>query len=351
MITLTRRRWLFHVAAVSCFASQARAETPPVEPRIAAATLPVTSRSTYLDREREIRPVVTAIAADPRGELLAAAGDDHVIRILQSSTLTTLHTLTGHRDLIRTLAFDDRGDRLVSAGNDGQLIVWDREEKFKVQKKYGGEVALACACFAPRSTEIAAVGFHDKIFVLGRERAERPNFTCDCRDLRAVAYREDLRILAVGGRSGMLHLFDAASGELLAQRKLHQGRIHDLAFQPGTNRLVSVGDDGRTVVFDSERMELIHEIPVSTCKLFAVAAINSELFTVAGSDNLIRVVAVDDGRLVRTLDGHHGSISALDSAGGWLFSGSYDTTLRRWAVSDIAESAQRIAEVDPRIDR
>ena len=39
------------------------------------------------------------------------------------------------------------------------------------------------------------------------------------------------------------------------------------------------------------------------------------------------------------------------AAGGSLFSGSYDATLRRWSIGDIDASGQRIAEGDPRIDR
>jgi hypothetical protein len=55
--------------------------------------------------------------------------------------------------------------------------------------------------------------------------------------------------------------------------------------------------------------------------------------------------------LVRRIEGHQGSVSSLDAGGGMLFSGSYDTTLRRWAIAEIESGRQRIAEGDPRIDR
>ncbi len=199
--------------------------------------------------------------------------------------------------------------------------------------------------------EIAAVGFEDRVYLIGGGKQHRQGLQCDCRDLRAVAYRADMRILAVAGRSGDLYLFDLESSQLLGKYPLHAGRIHDLAFQHDSNLILSVGEDGKLTVFDSQSRELVQRIGVTTGKLFAVTVLDGELAAVAGSDNLIRIVNVDQGDTVRNLKGHNGSIATLASAGGWLFSGSYDATLRRWAVSEISGSNQRIAEGDARIDR
>jgi WD40 repeat protein len=351
MHTYKRRRFLYLAALLPFISQTAIADSPPGELRAAALKLPVTSRSIRLQGIRETRVVVTAVAADPRGELLAAAGDDDSIRILKASTLKVQHTLKGHRDLIRTLTFDRDGNHLVSAGNDGQLIIWNREESFQLKQKWDNAPALARVCCSPNGREMAAVGFHNQVYIVGRSIRDRPRLQCECRDLRAVAYRDDMQVLAVAGRSGDLHLFSPDDGELIGEHPLHRGRIHDVAFHADSALVVCVGEDGRLTVFDSDTQELIHRVPVTTSKLFAVTVINSELVAVAGSDNVIRIVSTEYGEVVRTLKGHNGSIATLDSAGGWLFSGSYDATLRRWSVSDISESAQRIAEGDPRIDR
>ena len=93
------------------------------------------------------RTVVTAIAADPRGKVVAVAGDDHAIRILDVNTLRVTKTLTSHRDLIKTLTFNREGEKLVSSGNDGQLIVWDREADYKLVQRMSSTPAIACVCF------------------------------------------------------------------------------------------------------------------------------------------------------------------------------------------------------------
>jgi WD40 repeat protein len=350
---MSRRRWLHCAAIATISLPTASADPPstPAQPRIASSSLPIPTRSIRLSRLGEARTVVTAIAADPRGEFVAAAGDDHKIRILRTSNLSTVATLEEHRDVIRTLAFDPEGNRLVSAGNDGQLIVWNRAESFRLQQRMQGTPALACVRFSADGGEMAAVGFDNEVFLIGQGDQQRPIFQCDCKDLRAVAYRDDNRVLAVAGRSGDLHLFDPRSGRLLSDHSVHRTRIHDIAFHRQANTAVCVAEDGSVTVFDTETLRLIHRIPVTTGKLFAISVLDSQLVAVAGSDNLIRIVNTDDGTVVRELDGHAGSVSTLAANGGVLFSGSYDATLRRWSIADIGASRRRIAEGDPRIDR
>ena len=314
---------------------------------------PIASRTIRLDpvTARLPRAVVTAIASDPRGELIAVSGDDHAIRVLDSSTMRVVKTVNGHRDLIRTLAFDRDGSRLVSAGNDGQLIVWDRDKNFKVLQSMQGTPALTCVRFSPSGDEMAAVGFDNAVYMIGQRTRDNPVFECDCRDLRAVTYRDDGRVLAVAGRSGELHVFDPRSGKLLFEKSIHDGRIHDLEFHRDANTLVSVAEDGTLVVFDTKSGTIVHRVRVSTGKLFAVSILNSTSVAVAGSDNVVRVVDTDAGRVVRRLEGHQGSVPTLAFHDGKLFSGGFDATLRRWSLDNHLEHQERIAEGDHPIDR
>lgn len=350
----TRRRWLACATMMSLpplNANLAPAQESRASVRIATSMLPVPSRAVRLQSNGKEQAVVTAIAADPMGKYVLAAGDDHLIRAIDVNSLKVIKTLQGHRDLVRTMAFNREGTRLVSAGNDGQLIVWDREEGFAIRQRMQGTPALACVRFSPNSNEMAAVGFDNEVFVIGRRNESSPVFTCDCRDLRAVAYRDDNRLLAVAGRSGDLHLFDRQSGQMVSDHPLHRGRIHDVSFHRQSNDVISVAEDGHLTVFDTRERKLKHRVKVSPGKLFSTAVLNSRLVAVAGSDNDIRIVNTDQGKVVRTLQGHAGTVSTLKADGGYLFSGSYDATLRRWSVGDIDLAEERIAESDPSLDR
>ncbi len=361
----SRRSWLLTAAATaltaplggSLFCGSLTAGEPTVSVDVKQALLrgvtPVKSRTIRLRPVTAELPraVVTAIASDPRGKYVAVAGDDHAIRILDPDTMRVVKTLTSHRDLIRTLAFDPEGNRLVSAGNDGQLIVWNRDRDFKISQRMQGTPALACVRFAPDGNELAAVGFDNKVFIVAKASSSNPSFQCDCKDLRAVAYRDDNRLLAVAGRSGDLHLFDPATGKLVFEKNIHRARIHDVEFHRDSDIVVSVAEDGMMVVFDTRRGEVMKRIRVSTGKLFAVSILDSTHVAVAGSDNVVRVVDTSEGAVVRRLEGHNGSIPTLAFHSGRLFSGGYDATFRRWSVDKITKSEERIAEGEHAIDR
>lgn len=354
---ISRRRWCAAIVGMASSASFLEAsflaaqETHSNVAIHRSAAPPVQGRVYRLIGESDQPVVVTAIAADPRGQYVAAAGDDNSIRILDPATFRTIATLPAHRDIIRTLAFNPNGDKLVSAGNDGQVIVWNRNDNFAVLQSMPGSPAIARVRFAADGSEMAAVGFNNNIYLIGKRSRSRSVLQCDCNDLRAVAYRDDNDMIAVAGRNGVLHLYDFETGNLTGEYPLHQGRIHDITFHRGSNAAVCVGEDGTVTVFDTNSKKLLQRIEVTTGKLFAVAILNSQLIAVAGSDNDIRVVNTDDGAITKTLTGHRGSVSTLAASDDVLFSGGYDATLRRWSIAEISSRQQRIAEVDASVDR
>ncbi len=355
------QRLLAYGVAVSVLASglQLCAQQPTTGMNLAAkrkvlsSVIPIASRTVRLKPVVADLPraVVTAITSDPRGQLLAVSGDDHAIRIVDISTMNVLETLEAHRDLIRTLAFSPDGTKLVSAGNDGQVIVWSRDREFAIAQRMQGSPALACVTFAPDGRQMAAVGFDNTVYMIGRVATEQPVFRCDCTDLRTVAFRNDSKLLAVAGRTGVLHLFDPVTGDLLFEKAMHKGRIHDIEFYDDGNLMVSVGGDGVAVVFDTRSLKVVRRIPVSTGKLFAVSVLDEKHIAVAGSDNVIRVVDVIDGATVRRLEGHQGSVPTLAFSDGKLFSGGYDATLRRWSVDQVTGKPERIADGGHQLDR
>lgn len=349
---ISRRRWLATIGATVATLSPALAQRPSSTAKMTSTK--VQARTVQLKASNgvsDIGIVVTAIAAHPKGELLAVAGDDHLIRIMQASTLKVVHELPGHRDLVRTLAFDPAGETLASAGNDGQLLLWSCDDSFRVAQRMAGTPALARVRFSPDGSELAAVGFKSNVYLMGKRKRLTPTLQCGCNDLRAIAFRSDHAVLAVAGRSGDLHLFDPQSGQPLHHEPIHDSRIHDVVFHHDSNVAISVAEDGHVAFFDTQNRKLIRKVSVTTGKLFAVSVIDSQRVAVAGSDNLIRIVNTDSGLIEHKLEGHSGSVAALAVSGGMLFSGGFDATLRRWSIGELVQSRQRIAEVDPGIDR
>lgn len=333
-----RRTWIASIPALlatSTLLSRAVvAETPLAAARVVSLT--------PLELDQPI-PVVTALAVDPAGNFLAVAGDDKAIRIVRASDFVEIAVLKGHRDLIRTVDFRGDSKILVSGGNDGSLILWNLAQGYREAGRVDDLPAICSAKFSPSGKQIAVVGFSADLMIFGGD-AKPLRLRCDCNDLRSCVYDRLGKQLAVVGRSGHVHLFDAQSGEFLNDFDLHAGRIRDCDFTQDGEHLVTVGEDGAAILFNLKKAEVVRRIDLLPCKLFALSRITETQMAVAGSDNRIRVVDFESGLVVTHLDGHRGSISTLVYANGSLFSGGFDTTLRRWPIA--GDAGERLAEKD-----
>ncbi len=333
---LNRRHWIaataIGLATTGIPTGFAAAQTPPAAVRVASLA-PIIADQPI--------PVVTALAIDPSGTWLAVAGDDKSIRILQASNFEQVALLRGHRDLIRTLEFRHDGKVLASSGNDGSLILWEQATGYKEARRVNDLPAVCCAKFSPDGKQLAAVGFGPEVMMFGGT-SNLAEMSCDCNDLRACVFDPRGERLAVVGRSGHAHLFDPRSGRAVADFDLHAGRIRDCEFTSDGTQLMTVGEDGAAVLFDLKRGEVIRRVDLLPCKLFSLARIDDKHVAVAGSDNRIRIVDFNSGLVVNHLDGHRGSISTLVYSSGSLFSGGFDTTLRRWPIE--GDGGERLAE-------
>jgi len=287
-------------------------------------------------------PVITAMALDPRGSMLAVAGDDCSIRLLDTSDLSEKERLIGHRDLVRTLAFRPDGRFLASAGNDGRLTLWDRTSQWSIARQIDDLPTIFDVRFSPDGNQLAAVGFDTQLMLF--DDSDRPSLHCDCADLRAVSYNTAGDRLAVVGRSGKLHLFDPRSGQEIGEFAIHASRVRDIVFLPGTNWSATVGEDGTATIFDLENYQIKKQIDFLPCKLFTVAAIDKSTIALAGSDNRIRIVNATTGEVTRKIDIHSGSINSLVYADGVLYSGGYDARVFKTRISDGQDP--RLAERD-----
>ncbi len=335
---INRRMWLAKLPAIfvtSCLLSPfSHGEMPTTAAR-------VTSLSP-LGADQPV-PVVTAIAIDPSGKWLAVAGDDKVIRILQADNFEQVATLRGHQDLIKSIAFRPDGRILASGGNDGNLILWNQGKGFGELKRVDQLPAISSLQFSPNGKQIVAVGFSPDVMLFGNQ-VGAASMRADGSDLRSCVFDSQGERIAVAGRSGNVQLFNAKTGELVDQFDLHGGRIRACQFTKDDTGIITIGEDGAAVWCDLQRHEVIQRIDLLPCKLFAMAQIDSRHLAVAGSDNRIRIVSLESGLIVYHLDGHRGSISNLVYSQGALFSGGYDSTLRRWAIE--ADTSERLAEKD-----
>ena len=281
-------------------------------------------------------PVVTAISVSPNGLFIAAAGDDHAIRIVELATGKTTATLIGHLDWVQCLEFSPNGQQLASCGNDGSLCLWSLSPKPKLTSKKLADHALMTLAFF-NNESIYTAGFGSKIYRSDESARELVVVhECDCRDIRSIVVSPDQTRIAFGGRDGILRVRDVNAeptshqGEIIEQ--LHFDRIRMLQFSADGKQITSVGEDRRIVHYDLVNRTTLGQTEIGGGKLFGLCQLEPRLFAIASSDNTIRIFSDSDQQVHSKLVGHDGSVSILKRTQKHLISGSFDTTIRIWDI-------------------
>ena len=162
----------------------------------------------FLEAEHE--GAVTAIHASPDGLKLLIGTDSGTIGVLDVPTLKHATIVRSHTDIICGLAIDPHNREFATASNDGSIRVWE----------------------------------------LDGNQAQLVEFEMPSGCSRAVAYHPTEYAISCGFDDGSVRVFDIASTSLLEEYTQHHGKVVDLAYSHGAERLYSAGTDGVIVAYD-----------------------------------------------------------------------------------------------------
>jgi WD40 repeat protein len=257
--------------------------------------------------------IVTALAYQPRGKLLASGGGDGVVRLWDADTLRLRAILRGHRGAARALAFSPDGRRLASASDDQMVRLWEMTEEG-----------------AREQASLPPVGF----FVY------------------ALAFSADGQIVAFAGSDGSLRLWRVATVPYrLVSFPGHTERVRALVFSADGHTLASGGDDGTVRLWEVKEDKVQPRGgPQQTGKAVSALAFDPDGRTLAsavrgGGVRLWRLkeagVEAGDVLLAPTDDV---DALAFSPDGRTLASGSRDSKVRLWAP-DAAAGRQLLAEL------
>ena len=301
------------------------------------------------------QPVISSVCLQTAGNLMATTGDDHIVRIWDLKTGTQVHQLHGHNGWIRTAKFIGNSNILATAGDDGQVIRWDCVSGQQLDVLLTLNHAVWRIAVNPQATQLAVGGFTATVTVVNlddKKIAQQHQHPTS--DIRGLAYSTTGDRLASGGRDGAIRIWSTTTGELLSTVKAHQRKIRDLSFIKSDSHIVSISDD-RTLRISPLTADLAskttgYSIVLEKQLPFALTVCGKTHVAIGSSDNQIHLWNIDTKQQTRLLQGHTGSVSALDFSPiidgrtGLLVSGSFDTSIRTWQIETNAEETIRVSK-------
>jgi WD40 repeat protein len=280
------------------------------------------NKQNFLDALKAYVPA-RDLAFAPDGQVIAAAGGTHTVRLWQAATGDELPT-GGHCSPIQVLAAAPDGKTLVSQAVDGTIRRWEAGSGKQLSQISVPE-GTTCLAFAP-DAQTAALGNKDKtIRIVDLATGKELRRLSELAGIPgSLAFSRDGKRLALrSGSENVLRLFDLVTGAELKQIPLPaepgpvrqtQDQAAQIELRPGGARDVGLAfsPDGSLVV---------------------VARAGTLLFAEAGVGKVVRKIV---------LPGQRNSIVSLAFApdGRTLATENADRTLTLWEVASGQERAQ-----------
>ncbi|KAI0263244.1 WD40-repeat-containing domain protein [Gloeopeniophorella convolvens] len=331
---------------------------------------------------------IFALSFSADGKMVASGSDDRTLRVWSAETGTCIcGPLTGHSASVRGICFSPDGKLVASGSNDNTAIIWSIENGDMLHKplEYHRDWIYGLA-FSPNERYLATGSDDYTVAIWDMETGERVFHPLTGHDgyLRVVNWSPDSKRIVTGGRDYLIRVFDAETGTLLFEPLTgHRDAVTAVAFRPTLRdddpEVISASMDGTVRVWrlkvrslkkirtisdnHNDWVRTIALSPTDNCvasgdddgKLVVVNATTGDpkfscaahrhwiccvsyspdgtKIATCSEDRTISVWDAESGeRYIGPLRGHTGAVLSIEFSprGGFLISGSADTTACRW---------------------
>lgn len=191
--------------------------------------------------------------------MLAAAGDDEGIKLINTVDGSIARVLKGHKGCITGLAFDPNSEYLASVDSVGTVIIWELQtgKSLHILKNIapviGSDLSIMnVLCWSPDGETLAVPGLRNDVVMYDRDTAEKL-FTLRGDHVQPVCFLSwspNGKYMATSGLDRQVLIWDVDQRQDIDRQKFAD-TICCLAWKPNGNALAVIDVMGKYGVWDS----------------------------------------------------------------------------------------------------
>jgi WD40 repeat protein len=199
---------------------------------------------------------VDGLALSPDEKLLAVAGSDGVVRLLDVADGKEKHVLKGHNGAVTALSFLADGKSFITAGVDGQARVWTLADKPGEPPKVraievGTKKPLRAMAVTPDGKMLVTAGDDGIIRLIAvADGKESRSVVVSGGPILALALSPDGKTLLAGAVDKSARLIELASGKVVSTFGPHGGPVRAVGFNAKGDRVLTGSADGAVKVWE-----------------------------------------------------------------------------------------------------
>ncbi len=280
------------------------------------------------------------VAFAPDGHTLVASRMSGPAYLVDADT-GAIRSLRGLEGSAFAVGFSHDGSLVAAGSLTGDARVWRREtgELMTGAMQHGGIVFDLD--FDP-SSEVLATAAADGLRIWSVGQTPQARTIGDDTQLRSAHFSPDGALLASGGDSGVIHLYDPETGEERRRLNGHEGSVLSVRFSPDGARLASSGSDNTIRIWDLASGEPSAVLRAHRARVSEVAwSGDGELLVSASHDGAIGLWDPAAGELLERRELGAGAVRGV----------SFPAEGRRLAISSLGMPLRIVdLAIAPRLD-
>lgn len=282
---------------------------------------------------------VNCVAFSPDGGAFATGGDDGVVRLWDTASVTQTQQLTGHTAAVLALAWSPDGSVIASGGEDATVRLWDVATATQTRTLTGHSHPVGAIAWRPESTRLASAA--NTVRVWDAETGEQVrHFYAHSHKVRSVAWSPDGITIASG--AGSVRLWEAETGRQFRQLTGHGHLVGALAWGPD-GRTLATGA-GSVRLWDTATGTEIWQVALDIGSVEAIVwQPDGDAIAVGGYAATVWLLSAPTGTEIGRLEGHAGTVDSLAwHPGGAIIATAshFDYTVRLWKAAFQSQTKQ-----------